>query len=74
MVNREAVLKVKQAIKRTSDFDYFFDNLKSPAWIMPLFNERFFDHPYPPVQGEQYIRFPIWPASRYLVRMAESAL
>lgn len=71
MVNQEAVQKAKAAIKRSADFDYFFDNLISPAWIMPLFQEGFFDNPYPPIRDEQYIRFPIWPASRYLVRMAE---
>lgn len=71
MVNQEAVQKAKAAIKRSTDFDYFFDNLKSPAWIIPLFQEGFFDNPYPPIRDEQYIRFPIWPASRYLVRMAE---
>jgi hypothetical protein len=73
MVNREAVLKAKAAIKRTSDFDYFFDNLKSPTWIRPLFDEGFFNHPYPPIQDERYMRFPVWPASRYLIRMAETS-
>lgn len=71
MANREAVLKAKAAIKRSSDFDYFFDNLKSPSWIIPLFEEGFFNHPYSPIQDEKYIRFPVWPASRYLVRMSE---
>ena len=71
MVNRDAVLKAKQAIKRSADFDYFFDNLKSPSWIMPLFEEGFFSHPYPPMHDEKYIRFPVWPASHYLVRMAD---
>ena len=71
MVSRDAVLKAKQAIKRSADFDYFFDNLKSPSWIIPLFKEGFFAHPYPPMQDEKYIRFPVWPASHYLVRMAD---
>lgn len=73
MVNREAILKVKAAIKRSADFDYFFDNLKSEAWILPLFEEGFFKDPYAPIQDEKYIRFPVWPASRYLIRMAESS-
>jgi len=73
MISRDEILKVKAAIKRTADFDYFFDRLKSPAWILPLFKEGFFEHPYPPIQDEKYIRFPVWPASRYLIRMAESS-
>lgn len=73
MVNREAILKVKAAIKRSADFDYFFDSLKSEAWILPLFEEGFFNDPYAPIQDEKYIRFPVWPASRYLIRMAESS-
>lgn len=73
MVSREVVAKAKQAIKRTADFDYFFDSLKSPDWIMPLWDEGFFKDPYAPVEEGRYIQFPIWPASRYLVRMAELA-
>ncbi len=73
MISREIIEKTKNAIKRASDFDYFFDNLNSPEWIIPLYENKFFDDPYPLLHDGRHVRFPIWPASRYLIRMAEHA-
>ncbi len=70
MPSRETVRKAVAAIKRPADYEYFFDRLQSPAWIEPLRQVGFFRHP-PEAQREGgYIRFPLWPESRYLVRMA----
>ena len=48
----------------------FFDNLNSPAWLEPLHKHGFFRNPPAPNPEGQYISFPFWPESRYLVRMA----
>lgn len=53
---------------------YFFARLENPHWIIPLAERDVFK--YPPkaerVQGSG-IRFPMWPPSRYLARMASQA-
>lgn len=65
---------VRQALeiikKRAANYEYFFDRLDSPAWIEPLYQEGFFRNPPSAERDGDYIRFPIWPESRYLVRMA----
>lgn len=53
---------------------YFFEHLENPNWIRPLKERGVFT--YPPkaenVEGGG-TRFPIWPQSKYLVRMAPHA-
>src|SRR5215213_5122653 len=50
---------------------YFFTKLRDPSWLRPLRDRRAFDNP-PPVHEESngQIRFPLWPESRYLARVA----
>jgi hypothetical protein len=54
---------------------YFFDNLTSTAWLEPLRDEGFFQHPPDQVVDHEQgtVWFPPWPASRYLVRIAAKA-
>lgn len=59
--------------KRGVNYEYFFNELKSPDWIEPLLNEGMFQHPPPSKQEGDYISFPFWPESRYLARMAPLA-
>jgi hypothetical protein len=73
MASRELVQKALQAIERPADFEFFFSKLESPEWLEPLAQEGAFDRPYPPVEEEDWISFPIWPPSRYLARMADKA-
>ncbi len=51
---------------------YFFDKLPSAAWLRYLKAGGFFKHPPEPERDEDkgLVRFPIWPESRYLARMA----
>lgn len=73
MPSRETVDKALAAIKQPAAYEYFFDQLKSPSWIAPLRERSFFrDPPEGEVEGN-YIRFPPWPESRYLARMAPLA-
>jgi hypothetical protein len=70
MPSKETVEKALAAIKEPAAYEYFFDQLESPTWISPLRDRGFFQHP---PQGEiegNYIRFPYWPESRYLTRVA----
>jgi hypothetical protein len=59
--------------KRQADYEYFFSQLKSSAWIKPLKEEGMFSAPPPPQRDGEYISFPRWPESEYLARMAREA-
>ncbi len=53
---------------------YFLDRLENPNWIGPLKSRGFFASPPVPERVEGgVIRYPIWPASKYLARMAAQA-
>jgi len=74
MPNPEIIKKALFEIrKRTVNYEYFFDQLKSPEWIEPLYDEGMFQHPPPPERKDDYISYPFWPESRYLVRMASKS-
>jgi hypothetical protein len=54
---------------------YFFDSLEDESWLVPLQEQGFFDAPPDPEldHEEGTVRFPPWPQSRYLARMASEA-
>lgn len=71
MPRPEAVDRALRAIEKGyAEYAYFFEQLKSPDWLRPLEERGRFRFPPPPIREGQYIRFPEWPESRYLVRMA----
>lgn len=71
MLKRETVDRALEAIKGYAQYEYFFDRLNSPAWLQPLREKGFFKHPQKAEHVDQYVRFPFWPESRYLARMAK---
>jgi len=54
---------------------YFFDRLNDPTWLVPLAKRGFFKSPPPPEwdPDDNTVRYPPWPETRYLVRMASKA-
>jgi hypothetical protein len=66
LVNR-ALSEIRKGF---AQYQYFFDNLSSPAWLEPLSREGFFREPLKPEREGDYVRLAIWPESRYLVRMS----
>lgn len=71
MLKPETVAKALREIEKGyAQYQYFFENLNSAAWLQPLYDHGFFRNPPEPVRDGQYISFPLWPESRYLVRMA----
>src|SRR5207249_148954 len=70
MPTREQVRRAIKAIKRYADYEYFFNELRSPDWIGPLLQEGMFKKPPGPIREGSFIRFPLWPESRYLARVA----
>ncbi|NLE46208.1 MAG: hypothetical protein GX620_15925 [Chloroflexi bacterium] len=59
--------------KRATNYEYFFGHLASPEWIEPLLAAGFFAGPPSPEKEGEGVRFPFWPESRYLVRVAAAA-
>lgn len=56
-------------------FGYFFEKLDNPDWLAPLWQEGFFRHP-PEVERDEEkgtTRFPLWPESSFLAKMAPVA-
>lgn len=71
MLKQETVDRALREVgKGYAQYQYFFDHLSSPIWIEPLARQGFFQKPPVPVREGQYISFPIWPESRYLLRMS----
>lgn len=65
---------LREATKRGETLDYFFDQLKSPAWIEPLRERGFFrDAPPQTVDQDRLVRAPAWSESRFLARVAARA-
>lgn len=59
---------------RGDTYGYFFDRLDKAVWLSPLAEAGFFKDP-PGIEELEngYVRFPLWPESRALARMAERA-
>lgn len=64
---------LNQIKKRAINYIYFFNQLTSPDWIEPLYSKGMFQQPPPPEREGDYISFPSWPESMYLVRMASKS-
>src|SRR5215211_4426576 len=71
---REALAEVAQLLKESPLRRYFFERLERPEWLRPLEEEGYFSTPPQPSRDEEdRIRFPLWPESRYVARMANQA-
>jgi hypothetical protein len=74
MPSAEIISEVIEEISKGSrQLAYFFDHLSSPVWIAPLAAAGVFSRPYGAEEQDGYLRFPVWPPSQYLARMAGEA-
>src|SRR5260370_1036269 len=71
----EQIARAVAALGRPGHHSHFFDRLENPEWVSPLLQAGFFKEPPSLVRDDaaHTYRFPLWPESRYLVRMAELA-
>lgn len=69
----DATFVLNQVPNNNVTLGHFFDQLSNPEWIDPLHQEGFFQDPPPAEREGDYIRFPPWPESRYLAKVAGSA-
>ena len=75
MDKSDALDRLLQKIGERGDtYAYFFDRLDAASWLSPLAAAGFFKDP-PSIEevGNGYVRFPIWPESQALARIANSA-
>ncbi len=55
------------------NYEHFFAGLEDPNWLDFLAAEGFFRSPPPPEEGDDWVRYPGWPESAYLARVAAAA-
>ena len=73
MIDRITVQRVLAEIKRAADYRFFFEQIQSADWVVPLANEGIFGDPPGLTNDGSNMRYPPWPASRYLARVAAEA-
>lgn len=78
MTTRSRSETVKLIRASAANLEYFFSRLQDASWLPFLLEEGFFQHPTPPEtgttdEGQSWIRFPNWPESQYLTRIASDA-
>lgn len=72
MITPELLNKIKTKLKTNrATYEYFFNSINDPAWILPLIEAGFFKSPDEPIREGDYISFPNWPEIGFLLRMAD---
>jgi hypothetical protein len=59
--------------KSPANYRYFFSKLDDPTWLKTLRETGFFKAPPGAERDGEWVRFPTWPESQYLTRMAALA-
>ena len=66
MISEETIKKALTLIeKRTTNYEYFFRQLKSADWIIPFKNKGYFSKPPEPIKNGDYIRITISRSYRF---------
>ena len=65
-----AARAVEEFSRTLTAYEYFFEKCPSAAWIGPLLAQGRFKQPRGLERHGNTIRFPFWPESQYLVRVA----
>lgn len=74
MISDDLLKKTLENIAKSPvAYDYFFNNINNPAWLLPLKEKGFFKNPTPAIRKDGYIQFPVWSEGGYLVRVADKA-
>lgn len=64
------VERLSELLKHPSHVEYFFSRLVSPDWLEPLSSRGFFSTIPENIKVGNYIRFPNWPLSKYLIKIS----
>ena len=63
--------KLSKLLKHPSHVEYFFSRLASPDWLEPLSSRGFFLSIPKNIKEGNYIKFPNWPLSKYLIKISD---
>jgi len=64
------IKKLSELLRHPTHVKYFFSKLTFPSWLQPLKEQVFFSNPPAGIKEGNYIMFPVWPLSRYLIKVA----
>ena len=64
------IKRLSELLKHPTHVDYFFSRLIWPAWLMPLKEHGFFSKPPATIREGNYVMFPMWPLSKYLIKIS----
>jgi len=67
----EDIDKLSELLKHPTHVRYFFNKLSSSEWLDPLKDKGFFLKSPRGIREGNYIKFPAWPLSEYLAKVAE---
>lgn len=74
MIPDDMLAKTLEIINKSPvAYNYFFNSINNPAWLLPLKEKGFFKKPASAIREDGYIQFPVWAESGYLVRVADKA-
>lgn len=74
MISDDLMNKTLENISKTPiAYNYFFQKIDNPAWLLPLKEKGFFKNPIPAIRKDSYIQFPVWAESGYLLKVAEKS-
>lgn len=62
--------QLSKLLKHPETVRYFFSNLDSPDWLSLLEKNKFFENPPKSIESEKYILTPVWPLSKYLIKIS----
>lgn len=64
------IKKLSELLRHPTHVKYFFSKLTFPSWLQPLKEQGFFSNPPAGIKEGNSIMFPVWPLSRYLIKVA----
>ena len=70
MPDRDDLKKALGLMKTRADYEYFFSQLRSASWLPVIVEEGLLKNPPNPIREGDNIRFPAWPESTFLARVA----
>ena len=67
---QDDIKRLSELLKHPTHVEYFFLRLTWPGWLTPLEEHGFFSKPSEGISEGDYIMFPTWPLSKYLIKVA----
>lgn len=69
-ITPEQIARLQYLLQSGADADFFFSSIQSADWLPALLENGYFASPPKAERGGDWVRYPAWPQSRYLARVA----